>query len=39
MADVASIAMESENRDRTSLSLVGRTKEESTEGFAIGCWD
>lgn len=39
MADVASIAVESENRNWTSLRFVGGAKQESTESFAVGCWN
>jgi hypothetical protein len=39
VANIPSIAMESKNRDRPSLSFVGRAKEESTQSFAIGCWN
>jgi hypothetical protein len=39
VANVSSISVEGENRDWTSLRFVGRSEEESTEGFAIGCRD
>lgn len=39
MADIASIAMEGEYRDGTSLSFVRRSEEESTQIFAVRCRD